>query len=272
MILFVLLPLFTYGQGFEKARKINYVKIPNSLIANTKGLNFLFNENDKETAEKNLGSGSEFFQQLGLNVTNTVPRISIKAVKLYAKVGKETFIDFYVLSSVPTISASPADSIKNLGNELQGMYGGLINSYFSKTWYINKETDFQTRGLQIEIKGGYKLTESSKNEGTKNIYLHSFQGAGELRYIVPLFGNPTDTDLAGLVQIKLYGQTLYNGSLDYEQFFASTDGAKPNNWLFSFACEASVHVINQFYISGGYSASSINTIEDFGFFKLTYSK
>ncbi|GIZ10385.1 hypothetical protein [Flavobacterium sp. UMI-01] len=263
---------FSFGQGFEKARRINYVNTTDSLNKEKKGLNFLFNSDDEKTKTDELGSGAEFFQQLGLNLTNTVPRISIKAVKLYAKVGKNKFIDFYILSSIPTISASPSDSIKNLGNELQSLYGGLLNSYFSKTWYFNKETDYQTRGLQIDLKGGYKLTESSKNSGTKNVYLHSGQLASEIRFLVPLFGNPNDTNLAGLTQIKLFGQALYNSSSDYDNFFISADGTKPNNFLYSSTIEGSVHIFNQFYISGGYSFCSIKTIDDLGYFKLTYSK
>jgi hypothetical protein len=272
LIIGLLLSTAIFGQGFEPSRKIKYLKLPNKNVSREESLNLIF-RTDTEKAKKDsmLGSGSEFFQQLAINVSNTVPRINIKAVKLYAKVGKTTFIDFYILSSIPTLSTNPIDSAKNLGNELQNLYGGLLNSYFSKTWYFNKEDDFQTRGIQLDLKGGYKLTESTKNLGTKNIYLHSGQLATEIRYLVPLFGTPNDENLAGLAQVKIYGQALYNNNSDYSSFFMDNNSF-PSNFLFSSTIEGSVHVFSQFYISGGYSFSSINTIDNLGYFKLTYSK
>jgi hypothetical protein len=273
IILKLLVSAYTFGQGFEPARKINYIKQPNSLVNVDKGLNRIFNSKSKKAeTDKMLGTGSEFFQQLALNVSNTVPRITIKAVKLYAKVGKTTYLDFYILSSIPTLSTNPIDSARNLGNELQNIYGGLLNPYFSKTWYFNEEMDYQTRGLQVDLKGGYKLTESTKNLGTKNIYLHSGQLATEVRFLVPLFGSPTDNNLAGLTQIKVYGQVLYNNNKDYFSFFKDNNQNIPSNFLFSSTIEASLHIYNQIYISGGYSFSSISTIDNFGYFKMTYSK
>lgn len=272
-ILILVFVKLTFGQGFEPTRKINYIKLPNSGVNTGKGFNMIFNsESDQAKTDSLLGTGSEYFQQLAVNVTNTTPRINIKAVKLYAKVGKKTFIDFFVLSSIPTLSTNPLDSAKNLGNELQNIYGGLINSYFNKTWYFNKEDDYQTRGLQIDLKGGYKLTESAKNSGTKNIYLHSGQLATEMRFLVPLFGSPTAANLAGMAQFKINGQAVYNNSADYNNFFIDENKNNPSSLLFSSTIEGSIHVFNQFYISGGYSVSSINTIQNFGFFKLTYSK
>ncbi|MBK8244314.1 MAG: hypothetical protein IPK88_12875 [Saprospiraceae bacterium] len=255
-ILFVLGTNLSFGQGFEPARKLNYTQ-PSINLMDSDSLN---------------GTGSEIFQQLGINLTNTVPRVNIKAIKLYAKLGKKTFLDFYILSSIPTLSTNPDDSIKSLGNELQNIYGGLLNSYFSKTWYFNKDKDYQTRGLQLDIKGGYKLNESTKNGGTKNIYLHSGQFSTEIRFLVPLFGSPSDENLSGLAQFKIYGQALYNNNKDYLKFFEDDNQVKPSKVLFSSTIEASIHIFKQFFISGGYSFSSISTIENMGYFKLTYSK
>lgn len=261
----MLTTLFVGAQGFEPARKLKYLNLPS-----TKEI--IGVDGTKSIGSDSVGGGAEILQQLAINVTNSTPRINIKAVKLYAQVGKQKFIDFYILSSIPTITTNPGDSAKNLGNELQNLYGGLLNSYFAQTFYFNKEDDYQTRGLQIDAKGGFKLTETSKNSGTKNIYLPSGQLATEFRFLIPLFGKPTDENLAGLVQLKLNGQMLYTNNADYDNFFETDDGKKPSSFLFSSNVEGSVHIFDQFYVSGGYSFGSISTIEDTGYLKLTYSR
>lgn len=256
------LNMLIFGQGIERPRKVNYLKP----VGEIKGIE------QTKANEDYLGGGYEAFQQIALKFENTTPKVNIKALKLYAQVGEKKYLDFYILTSVPTWGANPVDSAKYLGNELQNLYGGLLNSYFSHSWYLNKNSDFELRGIQIDIKGGYKLCETTKTSGTKNIYLHSWQLATEIRYLIPLKNDISSDQLAGLAQLKFNGQAVFSGSDDYINYFTNKNQERPSRVMFSGNIEASVHVYNEFYLSGGYSFNSIDAIENYGYFTVSYSR
>jgi len=215
-------------------------------------------------------TGGEILQQASITSATSTARLNLKVIKCYAKVGKK-YIDLYILSSIPVVATNPNDSIKNLGNELQSLYGGLANAYFSKTWSFFG--DDENEGLKLDFKGGYKLTETSKLKGKDNLYLHSAQAALELRFLAKLLAEPKEgSSQQGVFQAKATCQLFYNDSQDYYKSFRLSNGSDPSKFYASLNLEASLHIFDQFYVSGGASLSSLPSIQNLGYFKVTYSR
>ena len=259
LALIVLIAQLGFSQGFERPRSVE------------KEAGIKKDSSQQEEEKFSRIKEPEIFQQLSINASEQL-RVNLKALKLYAQVGKDSYIDFYVLSSLPTNSIALGDSVEALGNELQSIYGGLVNSYLSKSWYLNKEDDRNQRGLQFELRGGYKLTNSSKDQGASDVFLHSAQGAAEIRFLIPLKKETTDDNMAGIIQLKASAQGVYSNSNEYQLFFTNDQGEKPSNFLGTINLEGSIHVVDQFYVSGGGSFSSLNQVGNVGYFKITYSK
>lgn len=256
-----------FAQGFERPRK---ALIQYDSIGGQKTTTPTKTEDDKKDPFL------EVLQQIGLNVGNNgKPRLTVKAMRFDAEIRKGKHINFYLLSSIPTVNNNNLQEIqKSLGNELQGIYGGLLNSYFSQTFKFNKdETDNEVRGFQIELKGGYRMHETASPIDTTTTLVHTGQAGAEFRYLIPLRKNRNDSALAGNIQLKASFQGLYVGENGaYQNYFKAPDGVMPPKYFFSGTFEASIFVVNEFYLSGGYSFNSVNAIKPFGFLKLTYTK
>jgi len=145
----------------------------------------------------------------------------------------------------------------------------------AKTIYFAKGADYQTRGFQINLSGGYKLCEALAAKGTKNNFLHSAQGTVDIRLLIPLYKDAeTSSSLAGLLQLKCGALGLLTHSQGLDSLFK--DNPKINfinsNFIFAANAEINLNIIDEFAFAIGGNGNLPKTFAKGVYFKFIYNR
>jgi hypothetical protein len=165
------------------------------------------------------GDRTETFSQAGLALSETAPKVTVQALKVYLAVGKNASIPLYFSTTLPALSDT---TLKNTAASIFDEYGGLANLSigYDTRLKFGGLFDFENTdwGMFLDGRIGGRVVEEPGAGAQINRLLPMAHGVASLRLSLPIFADRAGTSRAGGVTLLLSGAASLSDASRLESY------------------------------------------------------